>query len=583
MNEPGTAAKIRIHDSEQFDVAIIGSGFEGGVLGTILARHGYKVLILDATSHPRFVLGESTVRHVWRTLKIMAERYDIPEFRDKLCSGEAVHKYVTSSCGVKKNFGFLYHREGEHQRPEEATQLVIPPFPEGYEAHLFRQDIDAFLASTAAHYGATLRFNSPIKEVSVGEDGVTVATQRGENFMARYVADASGPGSVLSRLWGLRDEPPRVRTNTRCIFNHMVDVTPYDDLDLPNGVPQMTEKWYSGTCHHLFDGGWLWVIPFNNREGSTNPACSVGLNLNAAMFPKPENRTPEQEWNDFLDRFPSIREQFKSARAIREWVSSGRLQNSLSQIVGNRWIIMSAANGSGFLDAIFSRGLANATEMINALAARLMRALDDDDLRAERFDYLETLSKVHLARNDELVYGAYLSFKSFDLWNAWFRLWATGVSLGDLRLAQSYHNYLATHDESFLPDADEPLGLFAGNYRGFGNLFEKSFAEMLQFEQGKQTAQETCDHIFKLLEGVAFMSPALQLANPAHKCLDVSPPSVAIRTLWWALTQAPPEIRDMTLTATRVLLPRRLQSAIPVKAAPLTTSALGKPGNRRAI
>jgi FADH2 O2-dependent halogenase len=149
---------------------------------------------------------------------------------------------------------FIYHREGQHQRPEEATQLVIPAFPEGYEAHLFRQDIDAFLANIAAHYGVTFRFNSPVSHVDADEDGITIRTQKGETFRARYLADASGPSSVLSKLWGLRDNPPRVRTNTRCVFTHMVDVSHYDDLDLPNGVPQMTEKWYSGTCHHLFEG-----------------------------------------------------------------------------------------------------------------------------------------------------------------------------------------------------------------------------------------------------------------------------------------------------------------------------------------
>ena len=560
MNEGATAAGKGGRDSSQFDVVILGSGFEGGVLGTILARHGYKVLIIDATSHPRFALGESTVRHTFRFLKIMAERYDIPEFRTKFSSGEAVHRHVTTTCGVKTNFGFVYHREGEHQRPHEATQVVIPAFPEGYEAHLFRQDIDSFLANTAAHYGARLRFNTAVTQVDVDEGGVTLKTSKGDTFTARYLADASGPGSFLGRLWGLRHDPPRLRTNTRCVYNHMVDVTPYDDLELPHGVPRMTERWYSGTCHHMFDGGWLWVIPFDNRKGSTNPACSVGLSLDNARFPKPDDRTPEQEWTDFLGRFPSIREQFKRAKPIRDWASSPRLQNSLSQVLGDRWVILSAANGSGFLDAIFSRGLANASEMIHALAGRLMRALDDDDLRAERFEYITRLTNAHLARNDALVYGAYVSFKDFNLWNAWFRLWAVGVALGDLRLAHSYHEFLATRDESVLPDAQEPMGLFASNHPGFGELFDKSYAEILKFDQGAQTVKETCDAIFRLLSGIDFVSPALRIPDPSQRCLDIRAPGVALRTFWWALTQAPPDIRKMTLAATKVLLPSSMQS-----------------------
>jgi FADH2 O2-dependent halogenase len=573
MNDSGAPAVKKSRDPARFDVAIIGSGFEGGVLGTILARHGYKVLIVDASGHPRFVLGESTVRHTFRNLKIMAERYDIPEFREKFSSGAAVHKHVTSSCGVKKNFGFVYHRAGEHQRPEEATQVVIPSFPEGHEAHLFRQDIDAFLANTAAHYGATLRFNAAITRVDAGEDGVTLATNKGDTFLARYVADASGPGSALSKLWGLRDNPPRLRTNTRCVFSHMVDVTPYDDLDLPRGVPRMAERWYSGTCHHIFDGGWLWVIPFDNRKGSTNAACSIGLSLDNARFPKPDGQTAEEEWNAFLGRFPSIREQFKRAKAIREWVSTPRLQNTVSQVLGDRWVIMPAANGSGFLDAMFSRGLANATEMIHAFAGRLMSALDDDDLRAERFEYVERLTKAQLARNDELVYGTYISFRDFDAWNAWFRLWAVGVALGDLNLGNCYYSYLKTRDESTLPDAQDPLGLFCSNHVAFGELFARSFAEMLKLDQGTQTAREASQRIFKLLDEVTFVAPALRIADPSQKCLNISAPGVAVRSLWWALTQAPPDIRQMTLGAMRVLLPQSMQSrAVPPPKRSLATS-----------
>ena len=46
---------------EQYDVAILGAGMAGGVLGTVLARNGVRVLLLDAATHPRFAVGESTI------------------------------------------------------------------------------------------------------------------------------------------------------------------------------------------------------------------------------------------------------------------------------------------------------------------------------------------------------------------------------------------------------------------------------------------------------------------------------------------------------------------------------------------
>src|ERR1700738_4622919 len=90
------AMEIVSKTNEQFDVAILGAGFEGGMLGIILAYCGAKVVIIDAGTHPRFALGESTVRHTFRMIKIMAERYGVPEFKTEFNSGEQLHKHVSN-------------------------------------------------------------------------------------------------------------------------------------------------------------------------------------------------------------------------------------------------------------------------------------------------------------------------------------------------------------------------------------------------------------------------------------------------------------------------------------------------------
>jgi FADH2 O2-dependent halogenase len=155
----------------------------------------------------------------------------------------------------------------------------------------------------------------------------------------------------------------------------------------------------------MFDGGWLWVIPFDNREGSTNKCVSVGLSFDIRKFPKPMDITPDEEWRQFLTRFPSINEQFKDAKPVRDWVSSDRLQGSCKQTVGDRWVIMAGGAGSGFLDALFSRGLASSVEVINALSARLLKAIKEDDFRAERFEYIARIHEANLRNNDRMVFG----------------------------------------------------------------------------------------------------------------------------------------------------------------------------------
>lgn len=481
-------------------------------------------------------------------LKIIAERFQVPELLERFSSATQVVERVSAACGEKRNFGFVYHRPGEHQRPEECTQLVIPPFREGYEAHLFRQDIDSFLTNTAVHYGTTVKYHTSITGLSFDETGVTLASAAGETFRARYVADASGSKSVLSKLLGLREEPTRLRIQSRCLFTHMIDVHPYDDdLDLPRGVPRMPERWYAGTCHHIFDGGWLWVIPFNNREGWTNPAVSVGLSFDTRRHPKPADLSPEEEWREFLDRFPSIHAQFKDAKPIREWVSTGRMQYSCTHAFGDRFELLGAASGAGFIDALFSRGLATRVEVINAFVPRFLRALAADDFSADRFEYVERLQRNSMKNNDTLVTAAYTSFRDFDLWNAWFRVWVLGIGLGDLRLASAYRRYRATRDESVLPDAEEPMGLLFSNHEAYRQLFERAAAEVQAVEEGRLASGEAARRIFALLRDVAYSPPANRLWNPAKRYVHQGEFWTTVRTLGWLMTSAPPEMKRMGL------------------------------------
>jgi FADH2 O2-dependent halogenase len=111
--------------------------------------------------------------------------------------------------GIKTNFGFMIHHTGQHQRPEEAIQLVIPPYREGSEAHLFRQDTDSYLTYTETHHGATVKYHTRVKNVDRDSKGVSLETDKGETIRARFIADASGGGHVLSRMWNLRDDPIR--------------------------------------------------------------------------------------------------------------------------------------------------------------------------------------------------------------------------------------------------------------------------------------------------------------------------------------------------------------------------------------
>ncbi len=42
-----------------FDTIILGSGIAGTTLASILAKHGFSVLLLERNTHPRWAIGEA--------------------------------------------------------------------------------------------------------------------------------------------------------------------------------------------------------------------------------------------------------------------------------------------------------------------------------------------------------------------------------------------------------------------------------------------------------------------------------------------------------------------------------------------
>ncbi len=526
-----------------YDVVILGSGIAGSILGAILARHQVKVLLIDHDEHPRFALGESTIPHTSMLLRILAARFDVPALKD-YSAFNSIRERVAPSCGIKRNFGFVYHREGQSQNPVEATQSVIPEYPDGPESHLFRQDIDYYLLCLAVHYGAVSRQRFLVSEVEIDSSGVTLATAQGETVRARYVVDAGGYRSPLAKKFALREQPTRLHTHSRSIFTHLVDVMPYDACVTPKGAHGMPRQWCQGTLHHLFDGGWMWVIPFDNYPGAINPMCSVGLSLDPRRFPK-NGQSGEDEFWEFLDRYPSIGLQFQQAKTVRNWVSTDRLQYSSKCTVGDRFCLMAQAGGA--IDALFSRGLANTMEVINAFVPRFLAALADDDLSAARFADLEALQQRQLDYNDRLVACSYTAFRSFPLWNAWYRIWVLGAFYGWLRLNRGYKRFEESGDPRWLDQLDSPShwGSIAPQNESFETLFVAMASELEAVEAGTRTPEQAHDQIADLLAASPIIPPIFALTDFSKRSTVELGQAQFLELLQWFRRDAPAEIRNL--------------------------------------
>ncbi|CCK24882.1 FAD dependent oxidoreductase [Streptomyces davaonensis JCM 4913] len=550
---PQVTQSARSAERPDNDVVILGSGLAGTALAAVLARGGASVLLIDADSHPRFALGESTTPYTSMLMRLMSERYDVPELKH-LTTFESVQGKVATTSGIKKNFGFLYHREGERQRMEECHQSLLPRAGH-FESHYFRQDIDAWMLNVAVKYGARIRQRTRIVDVEFDAQGCSLTDERGATHRARYIVDTSGVGSPLASKLGLRDDAPVMRHHSRSLFTHMMNVTAYDDL-LPRTAHGHPTKWSQGTLHHVFEGGWVWVVPFNNHARTTNPLVSVGLNLDPRIHPK-VGCTPEEEFRSFISRFPDIRSQFTDAVAIRPWVrTSGRQQYSSSKTVGDRWCL--ASDAAGFVDPLFSRHLSDSFEVVNALAWPLLEALKEDDFSAERFTYVEQLQLGLLRNNDDLAADAYTSFADFRLWDSWLRVRSLGQLLATFEIGSAYGRFRNSHDvadlarlEGLAPDGGTP------DYPAVRELLAHVSEQVRSVKECRRPSDTAADNILTALRKADFVPPAFGLTDPSNRWFDTGPRKTA-DTKRWARNSAPPEIGRLVVEGLPLLSNKRL-------------------------
>lgn len=493
--------------TNMFDIAIIGSGIAGSALGSILARQGLRVVIFEAKTHPRFAIGESLILETSEMMRAMAHFYDVPELA--YFSSENFFPYAGYSHGIKRHFGFLHHKPGQPQNLAHTLQAIIPKEPHGHELHLYRQDTDYFLMTTAVSYGATVLQNTPVTRIDIQPDHTAITTAKGDTYTANYVVDAGGFRSLLAEQFDLRTHD--LQTHSRGLFTHMVDVPSYHQTGASQAAYDLPFSMSEGTLHHVFDGGWLWVIPFDNHPDATNPLCSVGLLLDPRQHPPRPDLSPEEEFFSFIADYPDIAAQFANARAVRDWVRAGRIQYSATQIVGDRWALLGHA--AGFIDPLYSKGLYSSFTAVFLLAHHLLQAQQSGDYSRAAFLPVETTTLNFIQTADRLIANSYKAFKHPRLWQVYAVMWLLGaytelVKLNAMR-AQTEGNRSAYVAQL------TTLKLAGGGYAEFDAIAAKIDALMAAVNPDDET-----DVAQKSAEMTAIFEAVDWLPRPFQELLD---------------------------------------------------------------
>lgn len=554
------------------DVAVIGADFSGLMLAAILARHGVRVAIVDDGTLPRYAIGEVTIPYTSVIIELIGDRYDVPEI-SQIAYAHKVAAKVSNTCGVKKNLGFLYHREGRLHDPDEAIQFNVPS--EHGESHFFRQDIDAYLLQTALKYGATAYLGTKIDDLDTDGSGATVSLADGRAIKAGFIVDSSGERSLLAAKHDLRESPTRLKHHCRSMHTHMIGVRKWDDLRVrskiksarprtESAIRKRLEKvravgkveeglgalgitnpgvWSEGTLHHVFDGGWLGVAHFGNHDSAKNPLTSVMLHLDPRKFP--DDGTPAaEEFARFIRQFPGIASQFDRAKTVRPWLKKGRVQYSSKKTIGERFVLFDTSASYG--DLLYARALCNAAEYVYTLAWPLIEAARAKDYSMARFEYFDSVQQGVADWNDRVHHAAYLASRDFSLWNAFGRCWLLTSMLCTLAVRSRHKKWMKTKDESHLRELMAPAkgGYWYPLIEPIRDLFDTVVADVNSIETEHAFPADITAKIYGYLSEGGFVPPAFDFADPDARIYNFNLPR-QLRTAWWLFTAAPDEFRDI--------------------------------------
>jgi tetracycline 7-halogenase / FADH2 O2-dependent halogenase len=408
------------------DVAVVGSGFAGSLTALVLRSIGRSVVLIERGRHPRFAIGESSTPLANLLIEELADRYGLPRIRVFSKWGTWQRSRPDVGGGLKRGFTFLFHEPAERfaDDPDRERQLMVAasPHDEIGDTHWYRPDFDHNLVREAEAAGALYLDETTIDRVSLDRDHSTLeGTRLGQSVRvtASFVVDASGPRGLLARALNLPAPPLRWLPPTQGLYTHFENVTRWD-LHRPDAARPYPAD--DAALHHVFPGGWIWMLRFNNGITSAGAALTDDA---AARVSAQDGATA---WGRLLDTLPSVREQFEQARAVQPWFHASRLAFRTTQVCGPGWALLPSA--AGVIDPLLSTGFPLTLLGIG----RLLDILERTSRGVEQEKALRRYEEITLAELDateQLVAALYASMDDVTLFKRLTLLYFAAASFSE--------------------------------------------------------------------------------------------------------------------------------------------------------
>lgn len=324
--DPAPASATSAMAATNVDVLVIGGGPAGTTAATLLARKGWKVVLLEKGVHPRFHIGES----------LLPMNLPILERLGVLDQVKAIGVY-------KSGADFPMQDDGDSVNVFRFDRALDPKFPHAYQVK--REEFDHLLFRNAVDSGVDARMQVTVQKVEFGSDGrpatVHASTASGEalTFAPRYLVDASGRDTFMGSKLKLKQK--NALHQSAAIFSHFSGVTRREGVDAGNITVER------------FPHGWMWLIPLRGDVMSIGAVCFPEYlkQRNAGG----ESRSNEDFLMQTLQATPSVWSRMQQARRVAPVHVTGNYSYTCTQMTGPGWVMVGDA--FAFIDPVFSSGV----------------------------------------------------------------------------------------------------------------------------------------------------------------------------------------------------------------------------------
>lgn len=519
------------------DVAILGNHLATALLAAILARSGVKTVLVPTEADSGLPAGETTVPYTAELFLLLASKFDVPEIAT-LAMFNTLPDSIRSACGIKRNLGFLYHRQGENQRPAETLQFNVPA--EHSEWHVYRPEVDAYASDLAAAKGAVvLEVNARGGKVKVGADGVSIGLADGRTVQAEYLVNGSADTEMLPV--GVHGPAHERAKHRACLLSaHLTGALPFESVTSLRRY-RHASPWSLGTLLHVFDGGWVQVVPFGNHDRSGNARCSVSASLDPAQADL--DAEPSAQLRQLVQRFPDLQRQLADATVVRPWQAHENWPAIAANCAGLRWFLFDRAAGRH--DLLLSRDITMSLELVHAAATGLLRMAKSGDWAGDQMKEIGEFEFSLFDFHDRFVAAGRVASRNFMLWNAYLRVWLLWSILSALSLKRARIDGEITGSSAGWSHVEQ-FGQRQHWYQvpaGLPDLLIETLHDIESVKQGMPAAT-AADRIFSRLRHERFVPPLYRFGDPEARYYYFTMLR-RFRMLLWVKTTAPPDFRRL--------------------------------------